>query len=96
MPTRRWRGLCRRSVCERRWQRATRAIVVTRASRTERDVVPVLEILLANDPFAVDVRPVQAAEITQRKAVDAPLQNAVLLRHDLVEKLNGVAWMAPE
>ena len=86
----------RNSVVGRRWQGAARAIVVTRARCAERDVVTVFEILLAHDAFAVDVCSVQATEIAQREAGDAAFQDAVLLRHDLVEKLNGVAGMAPE
>ena len=71
-------------------------VVVARARRAERDLVAVAERLLAADALAVDVRAVEAAEVAQDEPTVALLEDAVLLRHDLVEELDGVVRMPPE
>jgi hypothetical protein len=63
---------------------------------TERDVVAVAKVALAGDTLPVDVRPVQAPEIAERETVGPPLDDAVLLRHNLVEELHRVRRMTPK
>jgi hypothetical protein len=43
------------------------------------------EVALACDALAVHVRAVQAAQVAQREAVRPTLDDAVLLRHNLIE-----------
>ena len=52
------------------------------------------EHLLASHALAVDVRAVERAQIAQYEPAVALLEDAVLLRHDLVEELDGVVRMA--
>ena len=77
-------------------ERDARAVVVASARRAERDLVAVLEQRLAADALAVDVRAVEAAEVAQDEAPVALLEDAVLLRDDLVEELDRVVRVAPE
>ncbi len=73
-----------------------RAVVVASPRRSERDLVAVLEVRLSADALAVDVGPVETAEVAQDEATFALFQDAMLLRDDLVEELNGVVGVAPE
>ena len=72
------------------------AVVVAGAGRAEGDLVAVLERLLAANALAVDVRAVEAPQISEDEHPLALLEDAVLLRHDLVEKLDRVVGMPPE
>jgi len=73
-----------------------RPVVVPRASRPQRDLVAMAQELFAADTFAVYVSPVQAAKITQQELSFTQLDDAVLLRHDLVEELDRVVRMPAE
>src|SRR5205823_4922352 len=73
----------------RREVHEARAVVVPRARRTERDLVAVLERLLPAHALGVDVRAVQAPEVAEDELPVAQLDDAVLLRDDLVEELDG-------
>ena len=55
-----------------------------------------LQGLLPADTLAVDVRAVQAPEVAEDEDPVALLENAVLLRDDLVEELDRVVRMPPE
>ena len=55
-----------------------------------------MELSLAVDPLAIDVGPVEAPKISQHELGPALLDDAVLLRDDLVEQLDGVAWVPPQ
>ena len=72
------------------------AVVEPSSRRAERDLVAMLEQHLAAHALAVDVRSVQAAEVAQDEAPFANLDDAVLLRDDLVEELDGVVRVTPE
>jgi len=72
------------------------AVIVASARLPERNVVTVTQVAFPRDAFTVDVRSVQAAQVSQRETVGPALDDAVLLRDDLVEELNGVRGMAPE
>jgi hypothetical protein len=72
------------------------AVVVPSAGRAEGDLIAVAEHLLAAYALSVDVRPVQASEITQDELSVPLLEDAVLFRDDLVEKLNGIVRVAPQ
>jgi hypothetical protein len=81
----------------RRGRDGDRAAVVEAAlGGAERDLVAVLQRGLAAHALVVDERPVQAAQIAQDPAIRAQLDDAVLLRDDLVEELDRVVRMAPE
>lgn len=71
-------------------------VVEARAGRPKRDLVAVAEHHLAADPLAVDVRAVERAEIAQDHAPVPLLEDAVLLRDDLVEELDRVVRVTPE
>ena len=77
-------------------QRDPRSVVEASPRRAERDLVAVLEQHLAAHALAVDVRAVQAAEIAKDEAAVADLDDAVLLRDDLVEELDGVVRVPAE
>ena len=51
---------------------------------------------LAAHALAVDIRAVQTAEIAQDELAFAQLNEAMVLRDNLVEQLNRVVRMAPE
>ena len=87
---------CGRAVRGRGRHGPTTAVVVTGTGLTERDVVTVPKVALTRDTLAVDVSPVQATEIAEREAVRPSLDDAVLLRHNLVEELHRVRRMTPE
>jgi hypothetical protein len=73
--------------------RAPGAIVVAGTRAAERDVVPVLQLALTVDALAVHVRAVQTSEIAQHEVGTTPLEDAVLLRDDLVQQLDRVTRM---
>ena len=77
-------------------ERDPRSVVEPSSSRAERDLVAVLEQHLAAHALAVDVGAVQAAEVAQDEPAVADLDDAVLLRDDLVEELDRVVRVAPE
>jgi hypothetical protein len=60
------------------------------------DFVVVPEKLLAVDPCAVDERAVQATAVAQHVLIAPKLDDAVHLRDDLVEQLDGVVGVASE
>ena len=51
---------------------------------------------LAANALAIHERPVQAAEVAQDEPAVARLDDAMLLRDDLVEELNRIVWVAPK
>ena len=77
-------------------ERRTMAVVEAGARRAEGDLVAVAEHGLAANALAVDVGAVQAPEITKDDPTIPLLEDAVLLRHDLVEELDGVVRMSSE
>ena len=85
-----------RAVSGRRRHGPTAAVVITGARLTERDVVTVAKVALTRDTLSVDVGSVQATEIAKRETVGPSLDDAVLLRHNLVEELHRVRRMTPE
>jgi hypothetical protein len=62
----------------------------------ERNIVSVAKVALPRDAFAVHVSSVEAPEIAQSETTRPAFDDAVLLRHDLVEQLHGVGRMATE
>src|SRR5579862_9474336 len=81
---------------ERREIQGRRAVVVARPGGAERDLVSVAQKLFAANPLAVDVGPVQAPEVAEDELAFPLLEDAVLLRDDLVEELDGVVGVAPQ
>ena len=77
-------------------ERRAVAVVVARARGAERDLVAVPQHHLATDALAVDVRAVEAPEVAQNDAAVALLEDAVLLRDNLVEELDRVVRMPAE
>ena len=71
-------------------------VVVARARGAERDLVAVTKRHLPANALAVHVRAVEAPEVAEDEASIALLEDAVLLRHDLVEELDGIVRMAAE
>lgn len=74
----------------------TTAVIVSSACLTKRDVVTVAKVPLTGDTLSVDVGSVQAAEIAKREPVGPTLDDAVLLRYNLVEELHRVRRVPPE
>ena len=74
----------------------TRAVVVACARRAQRDLVAVAHHLFAADALTVDLGAVQAAEIAEHEPAVALLEDAVLLRDDLVEQLDRVVRVTTE
>ena len=72
------------------------AVVEAALGRAEGDLIAVLEGRFAPDALVIDEGAVEAAQITEDPVIAAELDDAVFLRHDLVEELNGIARMAPE
>src|SRR5690606_4349856 len=66
------------------------AVVVAGAGGAEGDLVAVAERHLSADALAVDVGAVEAAEVAQHEPALALLEDAVLLRDDLVEQLDRI------
>ena len=73
-----------------------RTVVETCSRRPRRDFVAVSQHDLAAHALAVDVRAVQASEVAQHEAPVALLEDAVLLRNDLVEELDRIVRMPPQ
>ena len=84
------------ALAQRREVQRRRAVVVAGARRAEGDLVAVLEHLLAADALAVDVGPVEAPEVTKDELPLALLEDAVLLRNDLVQELDRVVRVPSE
>jgi hypothetical protein len=80
-----------RAACRRRRNRRS-----GRGSRRARSRRHVRSGCLAAHALVVDERPVEAAQIAQHEVVAAQLDDAVLLRDDLVEELDRVVRVAPE
>src|SRR5262249_6593098 len=92
------RGLLDRTGADRRRReiQGARAVVVTRARRSEGDLVAVAKHLLTANALAIDVRAVEAAQIPQDELSVALLEDAVLLGDNLVQELDGVVRVAPQ
>ncbi len=71
-------------------------VVEEDAGVAEGDLVAVVQRLLALDALVVDVGAVERAEVAQHPLRAAQLDEAVLLRDDAVEELDGVVGMTPE
>jgi hypothetical protein len=89
-------GATRGAVAGGRRHRTAAAVIVTSARLSERDVVTVTKVALTGDALTVDVRSVEAAQVAQRETVGPALDDAMLLRHNLVEELHRVGRMTPE
>ncbi len=72
------------------------AVVVASARGAEGDLVAVGDRSLSAHALAIDVSTVQAPEVTQEKSPVSALEDAVLLRGELVEKLDRAPRMPPE
>ena len=54
------------------------------------------QVALTSDALTVDVSAVQASEVAEREAVGPSLDDAMLLRYNLVEELHRVRRVTPE
>src|SRR5262249_16681874 len=72
------------------------AVVVARSGHAELDLVAVTEHLLAVHAAAVHVGAVQAPEVAKHELRAALLDDAMLLRRDLVHELDAVGGMPTE
>ena len=89
-------GAGRRTVSRLGRHGPTAAVIVAGPGLTERDVVAVAKIALTGDTLSVDVGSVQATEIAERETVGPSLDDAVLLRHNLVEELHRIRRVTPK
>ncbi len=55
-----------------------------------------LELHLADHAVAVDEGAIEATEVAQDEGAAPKLDQAVLLRHDFVQQLDGIARMPPK
>ena len=66
------------------------------ARRTECQFIAIAQSALASDAFAIDESPVETAQILQDVLVAQLNDDAMFLRHNLVEELNAVAGVPPQ
>lgn len=80
-----------RRLRQRGWlQRGAASFVETTPGAAESNFVTMPERPFTRDPLTVHVRPVQTSQIAENVLLPPSLHDAVLLRHNLVEHLDGV------